>query len=169
MITQSELKEFLSYDEKTGLFFRIKSVHNTRLYSECGSTFKHPGVNTLFYKRTQVKGKNYLMHRLAWLYVYGYFPNEIDHINGDGTDNRISNLRSVTRSENMKNKRLYTKNTSGVTGVRWDTDRSKWKAQITTKGKCKTLGRYADIFEAYCARFSALNKADFHYNHGRSA
>jgi hypothetical protein len=100
--------------------------------------------------------------------MYGEWPNhEIDHINGDSLDNRICNLRDVTSQGNNRNMSLAKTNTSGVCGVRYKKDRSKWVALITLNNRQTHLGYYQDFFEAVCARKSAERKYGFHENHGR--
>ncbi len=107
------------------------------------------------------------LHRRAWEQVNGPIPEgmQIDHINGDRYDNSPSNLRLVSQQENNKNKAVYRNNTAGITGL--TLDRGKWKAQVKVSGKLLNLGRYADWFEAVCARMSANNLYGFHENHGR--
>lgn len=110
-----------------------------------------------------------MLHRVVWEEANGPIPEglDIDHINGDTRDNRLSNLRVVTHSDNLKNCKRRTDNKSGVTGVRWDKVRSKWAVQITSQGNKLALGRFDDWFEAVCARKSADNYYGFHENHGR--
>lgn len=105
-------------------------------------------------------GKMQLAHRVIWLMVYGETPKFIDHINGDRTDNRLRNLRSVTRSENARNRKTATNNTSGYTGVHLDTRTGKWVASIG-------LGYYNSLEEAAEARRSAERLLGYHPNHGR--
>ncbi len=108
-------------------------------------------------------------HRVLWEKANGPIPTglEIDHINGDREDNRLDNLRLVTRQENTKNVRLRDSNTCGVTGVGWFTRRSKWRSRIESDGKAIHLGYFDDWFDAVCARMSANNRYGFHPNHGR--
>jgi len=73
---------------------------------------------------------------------------DTDHINGDGLDNRRSNLRIATKSENNCNQRLSKSSASGVKGVSWDKDRAKWAAHIKIGGKMCHLGRYASLQDA---------------------
>jgi len=112
-----------------------------------------------------------MAHRLAWLYTYGSFPNgDIDHINGNGLDNRIANLRDVTRSVNLSNAKKRVDNTTGITGVVKAHTKGKWQAQIgliATTGKFKYLGTFDEIWDAICARKSADNAYGFNKNHGR--
>jgi hypothetical protein len=108
-------------------------------------------------------------HRRVWSAMYGSIPADkhIDHIDGDTHNNRLENLRLVTRSENMKNSKRYVTNTSGVTGVVWDKSAGSYKVQLRHEGKRLYFGRYTDWFDAVCARMSANNTYGFHENHGR--
>jgi hypothetical protein len=80
---------------------------------------------------------------------------EIDHANGTRDDNRWSNLRSATRSQNLVNARKPSTNTSGLKGVSWDAERGNWRAYLTLNGRNKYLGRFADPAEAHRAYFAA--------------
>ena len=96
------------------------------------------------------------MHRIIWLYVYGYLPeNDIDHINRIKDDNRLCNLREVSRSCNIRNACLSTNNTSNIKGVCFDTSRNKWISTIYFNNKAHTLGRYNNFHNAVCARLAA--------------
>lgn len=113
--------------------------------------------------------RNVSLHRIAWFIHYGSWPEyNIDHINGDKLDNRIGNLRSVTQSENCKNRAIPKSNASGVHGVYWDKHANKWKAQIRVNGRAITLGRSSCIDELKIARKEAEIKYGFHENHGRN-
>jgi hypothetical protein len=113
-------------------------------------------------------------HRMVWSAMYGTIPEgkEVDHINGDKQDNRLENLRLVTRQENMRNAKKSNANTSGCTGITWSKAAGKWQAQTEVTQPCgkrkgKYLGVYDDWFDAVCARMSANNLYNFHANHGR--
>ena len=114
----------------------------------------------------KIDGIGYKAHRLAWLYMYGVWPNFIDHKNHNRSDNRIVNLRSVTNQENCKNASLRKDSSSRVCGVHWNKLERKWKAQINVDSKRIYLGCFDDLFEACCVRKSAENKHGFHLNHG---
>lgn len=143
MISQEELKELIIYDPLTGLFYRKNNP-----------TVPIGSLHTKGYWKVSVKNKLYYAHRLAWFYVYGYFPkNQIDHINLNKLDNRIANLRECTNAENSQNKRALKNSTSKYVGVSWDKFSKKWKSEICLNGKRMTLGRYAtelEAFDAYC-------------------
>jgi len=114
-----------------------------------------------------IAGRNYMAHRLAWLYTYGQFPeDQTDHINGDGVDNRLSNIRTATASENMRNQRLHSDNTSGTCGVHLNKLTKKWVARICIDGKLKHIGYFVSIDDAITARKEAEIKHGYHVNHG---
>ncbi len=111
--------------------------------------------------------KSYKAHRLAWLYEYGEFPKyHIDHINHNRIDNRIANLREVSRIDNQRNQKKSATNKSGFTGVHWHKQAKKWLASITVNCKTIYLGLYEDKNEAICARLHANRLYKFHANHG---
>lgn len=100
--------------------------------------------NTI-YAMAYIDRKIVLLHRL----IMGAKPGQIvDHINGNGLDNRRSNLRFASRSQNKANTSKYKNNTSGYKGVIYDKDRNCWRAQISINGKCKKLTRHRDIIDA---------------------
>ena len=92
---------------------------------------------------------------------------ELDHINHQRDDNRLENLRVVTRKQNCRNLSLPKKNTSGVVGVTFDNSLKKWKSQINIDGKNMNLGSFSTFEKAVTARKSAENFYGFHENHGR--
>lgn len=102
------------------------------------------------YIQTNIKGKSYLLHRLIWEMVYGSLPPiiyEIDHINGDRSDNRLENLRVVTRQQNLQNSKGKV-HSSRFKGVSWDKVRNQWVVYIKEGNKVKNLGRFSDEEEA---------------------
>jgi len=114
VITQKRLKSLFSYDESTGLFTRIVTVSNQIAGTIVGN--KRPDG----YLQVTVDRKHYLIHRLAWLYVHGYFPeNDIDHKDLIRDHNWIENLRESSRACNIINTGNRCTNTSGVKGVLW--------------------------------------------------
>jgi hypothetical protein len=91
----------------------------------------------------------------------------VDHIDGNGSNNRLSNLRVVTHQENMRNTKLSSRNTSGTIGVWWSLSSERWQAQIRVENKNLYLGRYTNKDDAIEARKAAEIKYGFHENHGR--
>lgn len=91
-------------------------------------------------------------HRLAWLYIYGTYPDhDIDHINGVRHDNRISNLRQATRKQNTRYAGISRRNSSGYKGVTWCKERRCYSAAIAVNRKRINLGRFSDPKEAALA------------------
>jgi len=167
MIDQARLKELLDYDLETGAL-RWKSDAKHRFAGRmAGYEFKTPRAKTA-YLRVRVGGELHLAHRLVWLWANGSMPPaDIDHINGDGRDNRLSNLRAVSRTENLRNMPRYKTNTSGLPGVHWNDKKQRWVAQINKRAKRTQLCASTDFFEAVCARKSAELRLGYHANHGR--
>ena len=148
MITQDSLKELLSYDPETGVFVWRVSKGAAKAGSEAG------GVNDRGYIQIRINRKPYFAHRLAWLYVHGYFPeHDIDHVNGIKTDNRLSNLRESSRQCNMQNQCMKSNNTSGIPGVCWHKAAKKWQAKIQISGKRIHLGFHETKKAAAAARY----------------
>jgi len=103
------------------------------------------------YKQVGIAGKQHYIHRLIFLYHYGYLPKYIDHIDGDKLNNKIENLRECTNGQNCQNSTLRKDNTSGIKGVNWNNRTNKWRAVIYNKGKSISLGEFSHLFEAACS------------------
>ena len=156
------LKEHLSYNPDSGTFIWLKSSSDKIKKGQIA------GWNRTRYRVICIKKKFFMAHRVAWLYMVGSWPAlEIDHINGNTLDNRWSNLREVTISEQNRNLGLKKTNTSGICGVYWFKSTKSWRAKIDFDKKQIHLGFYKNFFEACCARKSAERKYGFHVNHGR--
>jgi hypothetical protein len=120
------------------------------------------------YKIGAILGRNYLAHRIIWLIISGCCPSgEIDHINGNRSDNRIANLRDVSKSENQRNATIRSDNASGFTGVCWHKAANKWIASIFVQKKNIYLGVFENIEDAKAARKAAEREYKFHKNHGK--
>ncbi len=146
MITQEMIKELLIYNPDTGIFlWKIASVGRIKMLGVAGS--KH----NQGYIVITIKGKAYLAHRLAWLYVYGEIPREqLDHINNIRSDNRIANLRVATHIQNQGNQiKPHHENKTGFLGVSFDKRRNKYVAYISINGRNKKLGRFDTPEEAH--------------------
>lgn len=144
-LTSGELRRLLTYNANTGVF-----TWNTRVSQRCRIGDTATGrVTSGGYIQITISGRVYVAHRLAWLYVYGEWPDdELDHVNGNRSDNRIVNLRPATRKQNMENKRLYKNSSSGSRGVSWDSKAGMWRASVTSLGKAHHLGFFHDKEEA---------------------
>jgi hypothetical protein len=167
MLTQEELKRLLHYDPETGVFtWNVKRSNKVKIFSVAGST-QTMSHNKKTYIRIKIHNKKYFAHRLAHLYITGYWPeDQIDHIDGNGINNKWCNLRSVNISENMRNYKKPITNTSGICGVSWDSSAMKWSSYIHVNNKQIKLGRFSNMLDASCARKSAEIKYGFHKNHG---
>jgi hypothetical protein len=153
-LTQKRLKELLDYDPETGIFKWKKSKSNR---VKNGSIAGYE--NILGYIEIRVEGKPYLGHRLAWFYVYSYFPEcGLDHKNRIKSDNRIKNLREITQQCNSRNCGLSKNNTSGVTGVHWSKRERRWISQIMVNRKLKYLGNNKKLNDAVLARWKGEKK-----------
>lgn len=126
-------------------------------------------TNKKGYKVGKLLGRYAAAHRVAWAMAYGRWPiNQIDHINGDRSDNRLRNLREVTLVENSRNTKRPSTNTSGHIGVGYHKNVGKWFAHISVSRKMRHLGYFADKADAIAARLTAERELGFHPNHGRS-
>jgi hypothetical protein len=149
----SEMVKVLSYDPETGLFTRITTYSNrAKEYGKVGYTsIRGYIVMNLF-------GEKHYAHRLAWLYVNKRWPNgEIDHINGNKSDNRLCNLREATSSQNMSNRGVQSNSKSGVKGVVLDEKSGKWQAYCRVNKRSKYLGIF-DTKEAAAAAYDEYAK-----------
>jgi hypothetical protein len=157
LITQVALKEILHYDPDTGLFTFIKKVNRKLMIGQ------QAGYLNKGYVLIKLNGTMYRAHRLAWLYVYGEWPELIvDHINGVGADNRIANLRLVTFTGNAQNrKKIAVNNTSGHMGVQFTRNKT-WAAKIKHMGLAIHLGCFASKDEAIASYIEAKKKLHPH-------
>jgi HNH endonuclease/AP2 domain len=148
-----DLRKHLLYDKDTGLFaWRIPTNHRIKTGANAGR-YRTDGRGT--YQYIRFRGQLYLGHRLAWFYVFGKWPKTIDHINGDKRDNRMSNLRNATISENLQNQSVNGKGKSGLIGVMWDKRRRRWYGQIVVNRKAIYLGTFDDKNAAHSAYVEA--------------
>lgn len=140
----------------------MKSFNNRKANTVAGTARKNSNGKT--YLIVKVDGLVHLVHRLCYAIRSGEQPEFIDHINGDGTDNRWENIRSVQVTENNRNMRLFATNTSGVFGVSKFCDR--WQSHIWIKNKQINLGTFDTKSEAVAARKAAEKVCGYHKNHG---
>jgi hypothetical protein len=138
-LTAERLREALLYDAGSGLFTWAIRTGGTASIGRVAGTMDSQG-----YTRIGIDGHVYRAHRLAWLFVTGDWPaNEIDHIDGNKSNNQLSNLRDVSRQMNQQNQRRpHKRGGSGSLGVSMHQSTGKWRARIWTNGKNKSLGLF---------------------------
>lgn len=138
MITQEKVQSLFNYDPETGIFTRkVKTTGKTKVGQIVGYD------NKSGYKKISIDNKLYFAHRLAWLYIYGEWPEKgIDHINRNRSDNRICNLRLANQSENTQNNEKNKNNTSGYRGVTFCKATNKWISQIMINYKHVRIGKF---------------------------
>lgn len=173
---QAVLKELLDYDPKTGLLtwkYRDERWFKTKRAASVWNA-SHPGnraftaSDRLGYFCGNLFNTRHLAHRLIWKWVHGTDPACIDHINGNPSDNRIENLRAVSRTDNQKNMRRRSDNKTGVSGVSMK-DNGRFVVRIRVGGKYLSLGTFETLEEAAAVRSEASERYGFHPNHGRAA
>jgi len=137
-------KKYLDYDEDSG---ELRWAHNCRVAG---------GITNRGYIHVRLRGTKLLAHRIVWYMAYGELPDHIDHINGCKTDNRLSNLRACSASENVANQHtLRSNNTSGCNGVVWFPKLNKWGVTIQYKGESTYKGVFRNKRDAIRTRAEA--------------
>lgn len=170
--------EALLYNSETGVFtwklrplshfpdLRSMRIWNTKYAGKIAGRSK-TNKNGKTYRYITLMNRSYMAHRIAWGINYGRLPTkQIDHIDGCGTNNRISNLRDVSGHENHRNMKLFKNNKTGIPGVYKHSQANVWVSTIQVESKKVNLGCHKTFFEACCARKSAENDYGFHLNHG---
>lgn len=158
LLSRNDLMELLDYDPTTGIFvWKVRTSDRIRIGNVAGS-FRSG------YRIIRIKGSIYHAHRIAWLFVHGTWPShDIDHINLVRDDNRISNLREATRSENLRNVAIRDINKSGLKGV--SSNKRQYMARICVHGKTFYLGTFDTPEEAHAAYVAA--SLEHHGEYGR--
>lgn len=160
MLTKERLCYLLEYDLDYGQFTWKVSRQGTKGVGSIAGC-KNPRSN---YWQIKVDGVKYLAHRLVWLWGYGESPAcDIDHINGERSDNKLSNLRLAPNGakDNQQNLQMYVTNSTGYVGVRRsNSKKNPWRAQIMVEGSQISLGYFSNIEAAQRAR--ELGKAKYH-------
>lgn len=148
-ITQEEVRDLFEYVD--GDLIRRKTTGSRALIGN-----KVGGVTKHGYMRVVINYREYFVHLLVFLWHHGYIPeNDVDHIDRNKLNNRIENLREVSRVCNQRNRDLARISKSGVPGVRRDSSRNKYVVTIGNASKGITLGRFNDFTEAVAHRLAA--------------
>lgn len=142
-LSWDRLSAIVDYNVDTGIFTNKVGTRNRRLGATAG------GLRPDGYIAISIDSVRYLAHRLAWFYVHKTWPKDlIDHIDGNKSNNCISNLREATHSTNAQNTGVVSDNSTGFRGVTYDTSRGKYLARICINGIEKNLGRFTTAEEA---------------------
>lgn len=180
MVTQEHLKSILQYRPETGEFIwlerdaaqfgdrRACAAFNSRWAGNVAGTVRtmKSGYKAIFIRIGGYRGKNYAAHRLAFLYMTGHLPKEVDHINRDATDNRWDNLRKADRLRNCTNKSIQKNNTSGICGVYLHKHTGKYLARATVNGKTYSAGYHRNKSDAEAAVIKKRKELGFDDGHG---
>jgi hypothetical protein len=143
-VSAEEVQRLFHYDEATGaLSWKVCLSTRAKAGRICSYSDKRGYIYVKIHKR------HYMVHRVIWAVYHGAWPtNDIDHINGNPSDNRISNLRPATRSQNLCNKKLSSRNTSGIKGVNWHKKARKWRGRVILNKRYYNAGYFDDPAEA---------------------
>lgn len=160
-LTIEFLNSRLNYNPESGVFTWKLAKGGKRVGDFAGS------INDQGYVVIRINRVIYRAHRLAWIIMTGKAPiNELDHIDGNRSNNSWLNLRDVPRLQNKRNQGRVISNTSGYNGVMWYKAGEKWHAQITVEGKAIHLGYFENLEDAIKARKEAETFYGFHETHG---
>ena len=135
-ITQEVVHRLFDYSEQTG-----ELTHKTQAARRINMGDVAGHLHSTGYVTVAIKGKAYKAHKLVWLWQTGKYPkHDVDHINGNRSDNRWSNLRKATRGQNCANRTTPVKSAAGYKGV--VSRGNSHSARIRTPGKVHHLGSF---------------------------
>lgn len=163
-LTQELIAKVLKYDALSGTLIWISNLHSKRVVpnSRAGSLVKSTG-----YRNISLFGRTYLEHQLIWFICNGVWPKgQIDHINQIRDDNRIVNLRDVSKADNARNRSRNPNSKLGEHGIWFNIRTNKYVAEITLNGKKVYQKSFDDIDVAINERRIKSLELGFHTNHG---
>lgn len=158
---QKYFNELFFYDKETGFLYwkkrpssgRPNNVFNAKFANKKVGNVKSGHRSKTEYFVTRVGHKYYAVHRIIFAMNYGYLPEQVDHIDHNGLNNKLENLRASNNKDNSKNLPMQKSNKSGYIGVNWHKAAKKWQARAVDKnGKRIDLGRYDNIQDAIAVR-----------------
>jgi hypothetical protein len=159
IITQDYVKQLFEY--RDGVLYWKVTFSGVRQGKKAGT------LNNKYYL-VQINKKTYRKHRIIFLMHYGFFPDQVDHIDGNTLNNCIENLRAATTFGNNQNRKKSSNNTSGHKGVVWHKGKKKWQVQISVNNKYKCFGSFEDLELADLVAQEARDKYHGAFaNHGR--
>lgn len=163
MVTQPYLKKVFDYDPDGFLIWKINKGRRTRVGDKAGTYGSD-------YAKVKLNGKNYLVHRLVFLWHNGFLPTGLDHRDRNCWNNRITNLRSASQEENCRNTKIYKNNQTGLKGVFFFKKHKKFHASIGVRGRVLFLGSfnlkqnaakaYNQAAKKYHGKFAVLNRIE---------
>lgn len=172
--TQDVLRQLFNYDPQTGILTwmerplrlatgqdEVGRARGCKIWNKRYAGKEAGGIDQTGYRGVKIYNQTIHAHRIIWCWAHGDWPGCIDHINGNPLDNRICNLRSVTRQMNQRNQRMHKSNTSGRTGVSWNKVSAKWVASIKMNDRSHYLGSFDLFWDAVRAREAAEAKFGF--------
>ncbi len=154
--SKEEILYYFEYNRERGVLIwknHWDATARTRFTGRVAGTLKKEG-----YLEVKINWKLYKVHRLIWQLEHGFEAEQIDHIDGNKSNNKISNLRNVTNRQNCQNYTIHRK--GKLVGCTWDKTRNRWKAQVKLNGKTKFLGRFDTEEQAnlcYLSKLKELN------------
>lgn len=161
-LTVELVNKVLKYDVSNGFLIWISNLHSKRVVpkSRAGS------LNKKGYRDITLYSTSYKEHHLVWFIHHGYWAKELDHINQIRDDNRIENLREVTKAENARNRKRRKETITGENGIWYNRKTKKYVAEITFNGKKVYQKSFDDPDEAVKERTAKSLELGFHENHG---
>lgn len=138
MLTQQQIIDLFEY--KDGHLYWKQSTSTKIKEGSLAGSLSNRG-----YYQVGVGKKTYLVHRIAFLYVHGWLPETLDHVDGNRQNNRIENLRPATRAQNNRNARVRKDSVSGVKNVKWHKPLKKWLVSLRIDNKPSHIGVFEDL------------------------
>jgi hypothetical protein len=148
-LTQDQVQALFVYDAETGKLFWRQPRYAKQQYEEAGWNHNKG------YRQVCINEQTYLVHRIIWLMFFGTHPEEIDHIDGDKQNNRLTNLRATTKSRNQHNSGPRKDSRTGIRGVGFNARLGKWHARIQVNKMRHHLGFFDTLEQAQDARENA--------------
>lgn len=156
-MNKENLLHLFEYHREAGiLIWKNPPKQNSYLIGQVAGTKQFS--NGVTYLRVAVNGKKVFVHKVIYFLECEVLENILDHVDGNGLNNRIENLRKVSNRENSQNKKVH--RAGALVGANWDKSRKKWFSSIQINGKTKYLGRFNSQTEAHQKYMNALKELE---------